>query len=188
VSPVKYELGFYIPEDDILHNLNVWALCSPLSLRADCVAYCDCGNEPPWLGRSSEERQTSERILWPSAARYVRVRSMRRASGRDDKTGRELGNQQETRPAGVAATVRYSSHHLVLACHVTRPARHSTSLPGHVNRPVSVLKFPAFATWLRPYIEALLLVRKDRVSCGSAGIAGTFFAENCARLTGGNVC
>jgi hypothetical protein len=40
VSPVKYELGFYIPEDDILHshrrgNLKSYtlSLCSTLTVR-----------------------------------------------------------------------------------------------------------------------------------------------------------
>jgi hypothetical protein len=37
VSPVKYELGFYIPEDDILHSH------CPESLKSYIISHCFSG-------------------------------------------------------------------------------------------------------------------------------------------------
>jgi hypothetical protein len=41
VSPVKYELGFYIPEDDILHSHSRVLYCFLLTcLLHGCVSEC----------------------------------------------------------------------------------------------------------------------------------------------------
>jgi hypothetical protein len=59
VSPVKYELGFYIPEDDILHshrreNLKSYVLFSRFFLlqqipdtRCEVIAICGPGSVAP---------------------------------------------------------------------------------------------------------------------------------------------
>jgi hypothetical protein len=62
VSPVKYEMGFYIPEDGILHshrrgNLKSYTISFPV-----CVSFYICSSTSAFL-ISSEDFETRETTL-----------------------------------------------------------------------------------------------------------------------------
>jgi hypothetical protein len=60
VSPVKYELGFYIPEDDILHSHCRENLTSDMNMLAKSAKHLNC------IQRIIGSKLGRGHTLWPA--------------------------------------------------------------------------------------------------------------------------